>query len=446
MTSLGKKCMASMVSLFTLMGTAAWADPVSFKIGGADFTPSGWAEFTSVYRSATTGGEATPWNAIPYKNTALGKIGEVRFTSRQSRLGLKINDMVDDANVTGYLETDFAGNQPGGYPNVTNSETLRLRLYWVDVSKSKWEFLAGQSWSYMTPNRVGLSPLPADLSVTKSVDLNIHVGLTYTRAPQIRAAYHANENWTAGLALENPEQFANNQVTFGTPDVSAQLTSATNVTPNPFPDVIPKIAFDKDANGKHFHVEAVGLLRTFRVVDQPTGGNGFTSHHNANGTGVAVNSNLEAIKGTRLIANYFYSEGGARYLVAQGPDVVALPSNGGTNVSLSPVRARADLFGVETDLSAKNSLAAYFGEDYFYKNAVGTIGFGGTTATNVTNHTIRETTAEWGHTFWKDPQHGALLLLTQYSYVVRQPFTVAPGTPGHAIDNVVYITMRYMLP
>ena len=36
----------------------------------------------------------------------------------------------------------------------------RLRLFWVDVTKDKWEFLAGQSWSMLTPNRKGISALP----------------------------------------------------------------------------------------------------------------------------------------------------------------------------------------------------------------------------------------------------------------------------------------------
>ena len=63
----------------------------------------------------------------------------------------------------GYFESDFLGAVPGNVAVSSSSATNRLRLYWVDVKKGKLELLGGQSWSMLTPNRKGLSPLPGDL-------------------------------------------------------------------------------------------------------------------------------------------------------------------------------------------------------------------------------------------------------------------------------------------
>ena len=55
------------------------------------------------------------------------------------------------ATLLGYVETDFLGIVPGNVAVSSNSDTLRLRLFWADLRKGKFEFLAGQSWSLLTP-------------------------------------------------------------------------------------------------------------------------------------------------------------------------------------------------------------------------------------------------------------------------------------------------------
>jgi hypothetical protein len=47
---------------------------------------------------------------------------------------------------------------------------------------------------------------------------------------------------------------------------------------------------------------------------------------------------------------------------------------------------------------------------------------------------------------WKDPTYGALAFLTQYSYVTRAPWFVAPGAPKNAHYSLVFIDLRYTLP
>ena len=96
---------------------------------------------------------------------------------------------------------------PGNVPVTTNSNGPRMRLFWMDVRKSKWEILAGQSWSLLTPNRKGLSPLPAEIFSTQNIDPSIQVGLTWARDPQFRVVYHANKTVTFGVSLEAAEQY-----------------------------------------------------------------------------------------------------------------------------------------------------------------------------------------------------------------------------------------------
>ena len=48
--------------------------------------------------------------------------------------------------------------------------------------------------------------------------------------------------------------------------------------------------------------------------------------------------------------------------------------------------------------------------------------------------------------FRRNPMYGDLKLMTQYSYVSRAPWSVAPGTPGTAHTSMVYVNLRYDLP
>jgi hypothetical protein len=45
---------------------------------------------------------------------------------------------------------------------------------------------------------------------------------------------------------------------------------------------------------------------------------------------------------------------------------------------------------------------------------------------------MNEVTIGTNHTFWRDPEYGALQLMGQYSYVWRRPWSVSPRLPGEA--------------
>ena len=91
--------------------------------------------------------------------------------------------------------------------------------------------------------------------------------------------------------------------------------------------IIPKIAYDTDRDGKHFHAEIAGLLSGFKIADLPTlSGAAFTTHTKEGG-GVEAAFNFEVVKNFRVLANAFWSDGGGRYIFGMAPDLVIAPTN-----------------------------------------------------------------------------------------------------------------------
>ena len=348
---------------------------------------------------------------------------------------------------------DYHGNDPANLNVTANSSTLRLRQFWVDVRRKKWEVLGGQAWSWLTPNRVGLSALPADVFYSQNVDANYQLGLTWARSPQIRVIYHASDRLGFGLAIENPDQFAGQagQVIFPAAFNNAAVTSQFDIgnqttTPNTMPDIVPKIAYDTDFRGRHFHVEAVGLITRVRAL--PALG---AEKNSVTGGGGSLNMNLELVRNFRLIVTTFYSDGGGRYIFGSGPDAVLRPDG-----TVALVHAESGVAGFEWQLTPCTMIAAYYGADYFSRNffldtSAGAkpnsfVGFGGPGSSNAANRSIQEPTVDWITTFWKSSQYGALQLMTQASYLTRSPWVVAVNTPKNARSTMIWANLRYVLP
>lgn len=427
------------------VGGESKPSPLFFRIGSMDFTPGGFLDFTSIFRSTNVGsGIGTSFGSIPFPNTVAGNLTESRFSAQNARLSLKVDGTFGKNNITGYIETDFGGFLPTNAFVTSNSDSMRLRLYWLDLRRNKWEFLGGESWSFMNPNRNGLSPMPGDIFFSQNMDTNYQVGLTWTRAAQFRAIYHPNEEWAFGIALENPEQYIGSSVVLPAAlasSYSGQLNNGNlTSTPNLHPDIIPKITFDKDLGGKHMHLELVGLLRSFKVFNPLT-----NSSTTVTGGGGSFNANLELIKNFRVILNTFYSDGGGRYIFGLGPDLIIRPDG-------TPSLARSDsgIVGAEWQASPKTLLSTYYGGTYFQRNfavdpASGDfVGFGfpGSSA----NRTNQEATIGITQTLWKNPNYGGLQIISQYSYVKRSLWAVPIGNPANAHTNLFYVDLRYLLP
>jgi hypothetical protein len=432
----------------------------SIKLGDAVLTPGGFVDFENIFRTTNTQSNiATNLSGFPFSNTALGRATEFRTTAQFSRLSLKLEDNFRGNHIIGYVEGDFSGNSaPGVYQSV-NGLTNRLRLYFGYVKRGNWEFLGGQTWSWLTPNRNGIGPLPSDLAITYNEDQNLGVGVPYTRAAELRAAYHVNEHWAIGAGIENSNQFIGNFVALPAQfsPIGSQFDNNANAgAANLMPDIIAKTTYDTDHFGRHFHAELSGFFTGAHASVMPSGSTLFNSHKAFGGGGqVAMNYELLPNK-LVVLANAFWSDGGAHYLVGTGPELVVRPNFNGTDINLSMVHAGAASAGLEWRASEKEAFAVYYGADYYGRNFFpdttnttnpGTIiGYGGPGSPNTNNRAIQQITFDWLLTFWKSPRHGALQYYTQYSYLTRAPWFVAPEDPRNAHLSMVYAGVRYVLP
>jgi hypothetical protein len=437
--------------------------PLQLKIGDAYITPVGFMDMTLVSRSTNPGsGIGTNFGSIPYGNTQAGSLTETRLSPQNSRIGARFDALYHDWKILGYWESDFlgqVGNPPnGGLAVSSNPYVFRLRLYWVDLSKGKFEFLAGQSWSLMTPNRKGVSPLPGDVFYSQDMDVNYQLGLTWARNPGYRIAFHPSDKVAFAVALENSEPYVgganggsgvtlpsaiSTAATTGTTQGSVlggQINNGSSVISSAalFPDVIAKLAFDPSSR-VHFEVDGVGIADK---IAYPISGQFPNS--TTYGGGGGVNANVEVVKNFRLIANTFWSDGGGRYIFGQAPDF-AIRANG----TPSLIHSGSGVAGFEAT-AGKMLLFGYYGGVYIGRDMLldttGTkIGYG-PISSDGQNRTIQEISFGSNVTLMRDPKWGAVNLIFQYSYAERDPWLAAVGAPTSAHLSMGFFDVRYTLP
>jgi hypothetical protein len=443
----------------------AGTSPLQFKLGDAYFTPVGFMDMTSVTRSTNPGsGIGTNFGSIPYSNTQAGALSESRLSPQNSRIGMRIDTGFGDYKVMGYWESDFLG-QIGSPPNgglavSSNPYVFRLRLYWVDVMKGKNEFLAGQSWSLMTPGRRGISPLPADIFYSQDIDVNYQLGLTWGRIPGFRYVYHANDKTAFALALENSEPYVGggNGGSGVTLPAAISTTATTGSTQGSvlggqinngssvinaaalMPDIIAKLAFDPTTK---FHAEIDGVMIANKIA-YPITGPAFPTNTKVGGGG-SINLGFDLAPGFRILTNNYYSNGGGRYIFGQAPDFI-IRANG----TASLVHSASTASGFEWTTN-KNLFYMYYGGVYVGKNmaldANGTTKIGyGPIGNDGQNRTIQEFTVGTNTTLAKSPKWGALNLMFQYSYLQRNPWLVTGTSPTNASLSMGFVNLRYTLP
>ena len=347
------------------------ASPTYLRIGNTCVVPIGFMDLTGVWRSVNAGSSiGTNFGSIPLNSAVGAQNSEFRFSPQNSRIGFRIDGDWKGAHFIGYNEFDFLGTSGATNLTVTNGAFVpRLRLFWVDVRKGKVEFLAGQSWSMLTPNRTGISPLPGDIFYSQVMDVNYMVGLTWTRQPGVRVVVHPTEKVAFGLSFENPDQYmggANGSSAAVLPSTLTGLattqldnggsisgTSTVLSTPTVMPDIIAKLAFDPSSR---FHFEVAGVVSEFKIWNPLTGSApGAGQHFSTTGAGLQFGLNAAVTKHFRLITTNFWDNGEGRYLFGQAPDVIVRP-----NGALSPVRSAGTVDGFEATI--KNTLLfAYYG-------------------------------------------------------------------------------------
>ena len=427
------------------------AVPPYLRFGSVCITPVGFMDATFVWRDKNAAsGIGSNFGSVPYNNVVNGNLSESRFSPQNSRVGFRIDGDWKGVHFIGYNEFDFLGQSGSTGITVTNGAFVpRLRLYWVDARKGGWEFLAGQSWSMLTPNRTGISPLPGDLFYSQVFDVNYMAGLTWTRQPGMRVLYHFGDAVTWGFSVENPDQYIGGSAGGSSIVLPAALTGLSgtqldganlvNAAPQWTPDFISKIAFDPSSR---FHAEVGGVVSTFKIVNPA---NLTTpSFNTTKGAGVLFGMNGEIFKGFRLITTNFWGDGEGRYLFGQAPDLVV-----NANASLSALHAGGTVDGFEARIG-KFLLFAYYGGIYIGRDTVTDVGgklvgYGYTGSANSQNRAIQEGTFGFNQTMWASPRYGAINLIGQYEYLTREPW-FAGTNPKATHDNTIYFDVRYTLP
>lgn len=422
--------------------------PLQLKVGNAFLTPMGFMDFTSVFRTHDGGsGIGTNFAGIPYGNTFATNLSELRLSMQNSRVGMRFDSMVKGAHVLGYLEADFLGNNPANAQVSSNSNTMRSRVFFLDVTRGSWEVLGGQTWSLLTPGRSGISPIPGNLFYTQNIDVNYQLGLFWGRIPEFRFVYHPSKKVAFAVALDSPEQYVGGSsggsaITLPSALSSvygSELNTGGNGTgvPNLAPDVIAKLALDPS---KRFHFEVGGVQRSFKVWN-PTNSTTFT----AAGGGGFLNLNFELAKGLRVLTNNFVSDGGGRYIFGQAPDMI-IKADG----SPSLIHASSTVSGLEfTHLNTL--LYGYYGGLYVGRNtAIDSngkyVGYGYSGSSSGQNRAVQEASFGFNQTIWKDAKWGAINFMGQYSYLARNPWDIATGQPSNASLSMVFFNLRYSLP
>jgi hypothetical protein len=316
--------------------------------------------------------------------------------------------------------------------------------------------------------------MPADVFVPIGEDAQTHLGLPYTRAAELRVVYHFTDKFQWGVAMQNPDQFQGaGVITFPNAFPAAtqvQLDSGAAITaPNAFPDLLTKMAFDSDLGGRHMHLEAGGLITSVKTASQtltlatPITFTGPFIKNTSIGAGGFAAANLELFKGFRVVANGIYGDGIGRYLIGLEPQAVIVPIQTGPTTFIttnSLVHSGGGILGLEAT-AHKSQFGLYYGGFYGARNIFPDvssaaavkplIGFGAPLATNstVTNRALQEGSFDWTQTFWRNPQYGAVQLVTQTSYVTRSPWFVV-ATPVPAPKNahlmMVFVSLKYILP
>jgi len=433
------------------------SSPLQLRIGNATIMPVGFMDFTTFWRDKDAASSmGSNFGSVPYNNTVQGNLSEFHFSNQNSRLGFRIDGNWKGAHFIGYNEFDFNGTSGSTSLAVSNGAIVpRLRLYWVDVRKGAIEFLAGQSWSMLVPNRKGLSALPSDLFYSQVIDINYIAGLTWTRQPGLRVLFHGpQDKVNFGLSVEQADQYIGGSGGGGAitlPSalsglVPTQVDSAGNISgaaylqsPTLTPDFIAKAAFDPSSR---FHFEVGGILSSFKTSTLAAPWSG----HTTTGEGLTFGLNAGVTNNVRFVASGLLSDGEGRYLFGAAPDIIVRADG-----SLSALRADGWISGLEGTF--KNTLLyAYYSGDYIGRNvaldANGTslIGYGYRGAANSQNRSIQEITFGFNQTIWKDAKYGAINLMGQYEYLMRLPWYVALNAPKGTHDNTIYFNVRYTLP
>jgi hypothetical protein len=465
-----------------------WKAPIAMP-GGVKVTLGGFLAAEALYRQHNTVSDiGTPFASIPYPFSPQYKEPEFRGTARQSRISLLVEGGIDSAQkLASYTEVDFLGVGVTSNYNESNSWSPRLRVGYLTYDNSDWgfHFLAGQAWSMMTQNTVGITTRKENIPLT--IDANYVAGFDYTRNWQIRAVKDFGPKVSLGLSIENPasQVYASTGAVANGGSLNGLIVNwanagssflgsggfANNFNTETAPDIIAKAAFDPGWG----HYEVFGLARFFTdnvfhcdpLLVPPSGVCPFTTANvgNANshvtvGEGIGGSVLLPVVpKLLDLQGSALYGRGIGRYGASQLSDVV-VASDG----TLSPITAWHAMIGAVGHPWAGLDVYAYAGIEKADKNVfnslAGLTGFGVPTLSNAgcgivtgasftggtsncaaVNREVDELTVGFWQNLCKG-DYGRVTTGMQYQYLRRKSFDGVPGAVSTS-DNVVMSSLRY---
>jgi hypothetical protein len=202
----GRKRGARPTNAEILRGNAP-ALPITLpQYAGVKFTFWGWLEAATIFRNHNQVNDMlTVFNAIPYPNSPLYNEHEFHGSARQSQFSLLAEGNIDPAQkLSAYLQFDFLAVGLESNYLVTNDWPFRLRHAYITYDNDNWGFhlLAGQEWSMMMPNEVGIVPRKELIPLT--INANYLVGYQFTDNWQVRLVKDFDKKVWLGVSLENP--------------------------------------------------------------------------------------------------------------------------------------------------------------------------------------------------------------------------------------------------
>jgi hypothetical protein len=469
--------------------------PITIRFRGINITPGGYAEGAFVRRNRALSADlSTPFNSLTMPGASQSQISEFFGSGRQSKATAYVDGRVGNVDLSSYISSDFLSAGVTSTATQTNGYTMRIRQAWGQAKfNNGFSFLAGQSWSLITENGVGISP-DDDMGKTndarpKTIDPNYNVGFDFARQWGLRVTQTLGDKVAVAFAIENPEATlttSGNASNFlvGAAGASNSYNTGGTYSFNPAPDVIAKIAFDPGFG----HYEIVGLAdrftdRVFPCVEfvtgdpQCTGLPAVTGAYNASKEGGGIGASARwtiahhfvfGLKGFGGSGVGRYAPGGLPDLSINADGTLHLVKNlhglgtlefktkkltvygyGGTEYaartySLDPVTGKYVGYGAPTfnNTGCRTEVAPSSG------------GFtaGGTGTCSGQTRALIEGTLGFWYKFYTGSR-GTFQYGTQFSYVSRNTWSgnggLPAGSPGlqpGGLDSMVFSSFRYYLP
>jgi hypothetical protein len=462
--------------------TLAVTDKVKVTVGGFIAAESVWRQRNEVADIGSNFG------AIPYPFSPLYHENEFHGTARQSRISLLVEGAIDpQQQLAGYYETDFLGAGNTSNYNQSNSWAPRLRQAYATYDNMDWgiHVLAGQAWSLLTQNQVGITPRKENIPLT--IDASYVDGFNYTRNWQVRFVKDFGPQVWLGVSVESAATIVNASTAtapagtggafasggivngfvtnFANPGGSF-LTGAT-ITTDQAPDVIEKAAFDPGWG----HYEVLALQRFFTdstlscapgpCVANSVAQTGTTATRSAFGWGVGGSVLLPLVpKMLEFTGSVLYGQGIGRYGAGQLPDVTI--SSSGSFTPLTGLQAMIGLVGHPTPGLDLYAYAGLEQVDAKFSNSGTTLlgygnpgfsnvgctfatpsSFAGATPTNciANNRRLEQITVGFWQNLYRG-DYGRVAAGAQYEYIRRQAFAGLGGAPS-TDDNIVMTSLRW---